>query len=100
MSLTEPTTPLACKMLVVDKDEPIVIPEGFRETLGLRDGGVYTIVQFDSFLLLSPKRLVSLEVLERMRQVFQEEGITLDDLLRGLEEVKQEIYDERYGSGK
>ncbi|MFQ6014811.1 MAG: hypothetical protein ACE5NP_05150, partial [Anaerolineae bacterium] len=48
-----------------------------------------------TFLLLYPKRLVSLEALERMRQVF-EEGVTLDDLLEGLDEVRQKIYDERY----
>ncbi|HID31512.1 MAG TPA: hypothetical protein EYP19_16135 [Desulfobacterales bacterium] len=100
MSLTELTTPLAFKTLVVDKDKPIEIPEEFRETLGLSDGGVCTVIQFDSFLLLSPKGLVSLEAFERMRQVFEEEGVTLDDLLGGLEEVRQEIYDERFGSGK
>ena len=94
-----PTIPLAFKTLVVDKNEPMTIPEEFREPLGLKEGGVYTVVQFDSFLFLSPKPLVSLEALERMRKVFEGEGITLDDLLGGLEEVRQEIYEERFGSG-
>lgn len=100
MSSMESRTSLVTRTIVVSKDEPIAVPEEFRAVLGLDEGGAYIVVQLDSFLLLYPKRLVSLEALEGMRQVFEEEGITLDDLLEGLDEVRQEIYDERYGSGK
>ena len=97
MSSMESPTRLVTRTVMVRKEEPIAIPEEFRAILGLDEGGAYTIVHFDSFLLLYPKRLVSLEALEGMRQVFEEEGVTLDDLLNGLDEVRQEIYDERYG---
>ena len=97
MSSMESRTSLVTRTIVVSKDEPIAVPEEFRAVLGLDEGGVYIVVQLDSFLLLYPKRLVSLEALEGMRQVFEEEGITLDDLLEGLDEVRQEIYNERYG---
>ena len=98
MSPMESQTGLVTRTVVVGKDEPIAVPEEFRAILGLDEGGAYTVVQLDTFLLLYPKRLVSLEALERMRQVFEEEGLTLDDLLEGLDEVRQEIYNERYGS--
>ena len=98
MSSMESRTGLVTRTIVVGKDEPIAIPEEFRAPLGLDEGGAYIVVQLDSFLLLYPKRLVSLEALEGMRQVLEEEGVTLDDLLEGLDEVRQEIYDERYGS--
>jgi len=98
MSPMESRTGLVTRTVVVGKDEPIAVPEEFRAILGLDEGGAYTVVQLDTFLLPYPKRLVSLEALERMRQVFEEEGVTLDDLLEGLNEVRQEIYDERYGS--
>lgn len=65
--------------------------------LGTREDFGRLISLFDSFVPLYPKRLVSLEALEGMRRVFEEEGVTLDDLLEGLDEVRQEIYDERYG---
>ncbi len=97
MSSMEIRTSLVTRTVVVGKYEPIAIPEEFRAILGLDEGGAYTVVQLDTFLLLYPKRLVSLEALEGMRQVFEEEGVTLDDLLEGLDEVRQEIYDERYG---
>ena len=97
MSSMESRTSLVTRTIVVSKDEPIAVPEEFRAVLGLDEGGVYIVVQLDSFLLLYPKRLVSLEALEGMRQVFEEEGTTLDDLLEGLDEVRQEIYNERYG---
>ena len=97
MSSMESRTSLVTRTIVVSKDEPIAVPEEFRAVLGLNEGGACIVVQFDSFLLLYPKRLVSLEALEGMRQVFEEEGITLDDLLEGLDEVRQEIHNERYG---
>ena len=97
MSSMESRAGLVTRTIVVSKDEPIAVPEEFRAVLGLDEGGAYIVVQLDSFLLLYPKRLVSLEALEGMRQVFEEEGITLDDLLEGLDEIRQEIYDERYG---
>ena len=93
MSSMESRTHLVTRTIVVGKDEPIAIPEEFKAVLGLDKGGAYTVVQFDSFLLLYPKRLVSLEALERMRQVLEEEGVTLDDLLEGLDDVRQEIYE-------
>jgi hypothetical protein len=96
MSSVESPTRLVTRTVMVRKEEPIAIPEEFRAILGLDEGGAYTVVQFDSFLLLYPKRLTSVEALEGMRQVLEEEGVTLDDLLNGLDEVRQEIYDERY----
>jgi len=87
MSSMESRTGLVTRTVVVGKDEPIAVPEEFRAILGLDEGGAYTVVQLDTFLLLYPKRLVSLEALEGMRQVFEEEGVTLDDLLEGLDEV-------------
>lgn len=97
MASMKSRTGLVARTIVVGRDEPIAIPEEFRATLGLDEGGAYIVVRLDSFLLLYPKRLVSLEALEKMRQVFEEEEVTLDDLLEGLDEVRQEIYDERYG---
>lgn len=89
--------PLRAQTVILGPQEPLTLPEEFKRALGLDAGGVYTVVQFDGFALLAPKRLVSLEALEQMRRIFTEAGITFEDLLQGLEEIREQIYAERYG---
>lgn len=89
---------LTVKTVAVGADEPLVLPDEFRRGLGLDAGGEYTVIQLNGFILLTPKRLISLELLEAMRRSLDSSGVTLDDLLVGLGQVRQEIYQERYGS--
>jgi len=95
--ITTQSPPLRAQIVTLGPQEPLTLPEEFKRALGLGAGGVYTVVQFDGFALLAPKRLVSLEALEQMRRIFIEAEITLNDLLQGLEEVREQIYAERYG---
>ncbi|MBI3362943.1 MAG: hypothetical protein HY023_17720 [Chloroflexi bacterium] len=87
---------IAAQTLTVRKDEPLAVPLEFKEAIGLGEGGTYTVVRFNGLLLVYPKRLVSLQILENMRRVFEDDGVTLDALLNGLADIRQKIYDERY----
>ena len=87
---------LQVKTVEVKADEPLVFPEEFRRGLGVEAGGLLTLIQLNGFVLVASKRLVSLELMEGIRRILNDKGVTLDDLLDGLTQVRQEIYQERY----
>ncbi len=77
--------------------EPLVLPEAVKASLGLEEGGTCTILQLDGMVLLIPRPLQSPEALEGMRQALEAAGVTLDDLLAGLAEIRTQMLRERYG---
>ncbi len=89
---------LKVKTVEVSAGEPLVLPDEFRRALGLEGGGEYTIIQLNGFVLLTPQKFVSLEILENIRRVLNEDGVTLENLLEGLTQAREEIYQERYAN--
>lgn len=87
------TIDLTVQTLTLGRGESLAIPDEFRDALSLGGGGTYTVVRFNDLLLLYPRPLASLQALEQMRRVLEGEGVTLDELLSGLDEIRQEMYD-------
>lgn len=74
----------------------ITVPREVRDRLGVDEGDTLTLVQVGSVLLLTPKRPVVPLLADRIVQLMEEEGVTLADLLIGLEEERAAIYEERW----
>lgn len=85
------------QVIEIDEGESIIIPNAFQRALGLEQGGTYTVVQLEGLVLVTPKRLTSLDALEDMRSELEKVDITLENLLSGLNSVREQIYQERYG---
>lgn len=83
----------------LSEDGQIKLPEDLRRELAMAGGDLLSLVRIDSFLLLSPKRLVVPEMADQIAQLAKEKGLTLDELLSGLDEVGEQLYQERYGRG-
>ncbi len=75
----------------------ITLPPELREELAIAEGDLLTVMRIDSFLLLFPKRLVVPEVADKIAELAETKGVTLEALLSGLEEVGEQLYRERYG---
>jgi len=75
----------------------ITLPEELREELAITEGDLFSLVRINSYLLLFPKRLVVPEMADKIAELAEAKGITLDDLLAGLNEVGEKLYRERYG---
>lgn len=82
----------------VDEHGNFAVPEALRETLGLQTGDLLTVLQDENGLLMIPTRLVLPEVAERITHLLTEAGLTVADLLAGLDEAGDEIYQETYGN--
>ncbi len=92
----EQSTPLA-QTIEIEQGEPVIVPDTFQRALGLEQGGTYTVIQLDGLVLVTPKRLASLDALEELRVELEKSSITLENLLLGLDTVREQIYQERYG---
>lgn len=77
----------------------ITVPARFRKRLGIKRGDTFSVVQVDSFLILAPKELVVPRAANAIARIMEERGLTLEEMLAGLEDQRKAIYEERYATG-
>ena len=70
----------------------ITLPAKLREELGVQVGDFFAIVKVDSYVLMTPKRLVVSEVVDQLAQLLAEKELTLEDLVEGLEEERARLF--------
>ena len=84
--------------LMTPKGE-IIIPAEIREKYGFDDWKVLTVVDIgDGSVLLKPYESELTKNAEQIQKALAEDGVTLDDLLQTLGEVRKELFKERYGN--
>ena len=88
---------VSLQTLELQPGEPLTLPEDVKATLGLEEGGTCFILRLDGMVLLLSRPLQSPEALEGMRQALEAAGVTLDDLLAGLADIRIQMLRERYG---
>ena len=74
----------------------ITVPREVRDRLNVNEGDTLSLVQVGSTLLLATKRPVVPLLADRIAELMEAEGVTLADLLLGLEEERAAIYQERW----
>lgn len=79
----------------------ITIPQAVRDRWAaeVNDLDVLNLIEIGDAVFLSPKKLLLPELSKQFSALMDEEGVSLADLLEGLAEERQAIYQERYGSG-
>jgi AbrB family looped-hinge helix DNA binding protein len=73
------------------------IPAEIRREMGIKDGDVFSLVRLGDALIAIRKKLVVPEIAGAIEAIMQEEGITLEDLLEGLEKQREIYVREKYG---
>jgi antitoxin PrlF len=74
----------------------ITVPREVRDRLNVNEGDTLSLVQVGSVLILAPKRPVVPVLADRIVELMEKDGVTLADLLLGLEEERAAIYQERW----
>ena len=64
-----------------------------REQWATQTGDIITLAQFDEFAILAPVVLITKPFARKFSQIMDEEGISLADLLAGLDQERQKSYD-------
>ncbi len=75
------------------------IPAEVRREMGIRDGDLFSLLWVGETLIATRKRLVAPEIARAVEALMQREGVTLEDLLEGLEQEREAYVREQYGLG-
>lgn len=74
----------------------ITLPQPVRDNLTVDTGDTLNLVQIDDILLLSPRQALIPKLSQEFSALMQEEGVSLAELLQGLEDERKLIWQERY----
>ncbi|GEM_PF-2334882 len=83
--------------LEVKPQQPVILPDDFKQVLHLESGGRLIAIYFGGMVLLVSKPLSSLFALDGMGQALQTANISFEDWLVGVDEIRTTILKERYG---
>ncbi|MBE2233943.1 MAG: AbrB/MazE/SpoVT family DNA-binding domain-containing protein [Anaerolinea sp.] len=76
----------------------ITLPQSVRTSLAVDAGDTLNLVQIDDVLLLSPRQAMIPKLSQEFSALMTEEGVSLAELLQGLEEERKLIWQERYAN--
>lgn len=83
--------------LEVDESGQLSVPPEILTSLGLREGNTVTLLRTTTGVMLIPDRLLMPEIAEYASKLMAERGITVDDVLAGLDSTRERLFQERYG---
>lgn len=73
----------------------ITLPQPVRERLAAQDGDILNLVQIGDFAVLTTKQPRIPQLSQEFARMMAEDGVTLAELLAGLDETRTEIWHER-----
>jgi bifunctional DNA-binding transcriptional regulator/antitoxin component of YhaV-PrlF toxin-antitoxin module len=73
----------------------ITLPQAVRNSLAVDSGDTLTLVQVDDILLLSSRQVMVPKLSQEFTALMQEEGVSLAELLEGLEEERKLSWQEQ-----
>jgi bifunctional DNA-binding transcriptional regulator/antitoxin component of YhaV-PrlF toxin-antitoxin module len=77
----------------------LTLPKRLRTRYRLREGEVFTLLDLGGVFVLSPKVSLVARMAAEIEQMREEAGLTVDDLLEGLDDTRKQLYLETYGTG-
>lgn len=73
-------------------------PADLREKYRIRPGDTYRVVDLDGIFVLTPLVPMVPELAREIEKIRIEAGLSIDELLVGLREQREQYYVERYGN--
>lgn len=78
----------------------VTLPRKLRESLAIEEGDTLVAVPVGDTLMLLPQRLRVPELADQLAGMMEEAGLSLADLLEDLPRIREELYRERYETGR
>ncbi len=75
----------------------LTIPKRIRIMSRLEEGQIVSIIPVGDSVIITPKRLELEEARREIKRIMQESGLSPEDLLAGLQEEREKLYQETYG---
>lgn len=88
------------KIIQIRQKGVITVPVELRRKYGLSEGDIFTLVDLgDGAFILTPGSSEVARLGDKVAKILREEGVSTEDLLRALEEEREEYYKEKYVQG-
>jgi AbrB family looped-hinge helix DNA binding protein len=78
----------------------LTIPKKIRETSHIEEGNVVSILPVGDSLIITPKRLELDEARRQLKKLLKASSLTIEELIGGLKEERDDLFKETYGSKK
>lgn len=85
------------RVCTIQENGQVTLPVEWCEKYGLKDGDIVSFVETDQGLLVVPHVVLTVKLLDEIGEELKRRGVTLEQLLEDSEQIRQEIYEERYG---
>ena len=96
MAIEQPTLEYITTTKLGEKGQ-LTVPKQFRDDVGLGTGAPIAVLRLGDGLILLPEQQRFEQLCERIGMALTEAGKTAPDLLATLPEVRQTLYERRYG---
>lgn len=81
----------------IQENGQVTLPVEWREKHGLKKGDLVSFVETEHGLMVVPHLTLAMRLLDQIGEELKKRGITLEQLLQDSEQIRQEIFQERYG---
>jgi AbrB family looped-hinge helix DNA binding protein len=75
----------------------LTIPKKIRVMSHLEEGQIVSIIPVGDSVIIAPKRLELDDARREIKRMLKETGVSLDELLAGLKEEREKLYQDTYG---
>jgi antitoxin PrlF len=86
----------AQKLSVVQEKGQVTIPAEIRRKLGLKKGDLVAFIETEEGVLISPQEVVAMKALDKLGEMLEEQGISLEELIESGRDIRGEIAKEKY----
>ncbi|GAG20614.1 unnamed protein product [marine sediment metagenome] len=84
------------KIIQIRQKGVITVPVELRRKYGLSEGDIFTLVDLgEGAFILTPGSSEVARLGDQVAKILREEGVSTEDLLRALEEEREEYYKEK-----
>ena len=89
--------PVSQRVVFMRDKGRVTIPATVREKYGLEEGSELILAEEENRLILYPRREEQVqELLDQIGKALKDRGITLEELLKDSEQIRLEVFKERY----
>ena len=91
---------MGLNILQMRKKGNLTLPVELRNKYGLTEGDIFTLIDMgDGSFLLTPRFSNINRLGDRITQILEDDGVSLDDLLNSLDEERERYYQEHFIDG-
>lgn len=83
---------------IIQENGQVTLPFEWREKHNLKKGDIVSFVETEQGLVVIPRVAVAMALLDEIARELKKQGVTFEQLMADSQQVRQEIYEERYGS--